>query len=77
MRWLHVMTAENLLSHQFIEDWLSFHTRKQLYCCKQKQKLLSLERHRHVDFANRKVHNFDRRYCFANKYFHGKKSKFG
>ena len=40
MRWLHVMTVENLLSHQFIDDWLSFHTRIQLYCCKQTQKLL-------------------------------------
>ena len=28
------MTVENL-SHQFIEDWLSFHARIQLYCCKQ------------------------------------------
>ena len=25
LRWLHVMTVENLLSHQFIEDWRSFH----------------------------------------------------
>ena len=31
------MTVENLLSHQFIDDWLSFHARKQLYCGKQKQ----------------------------------------
>ena len=36
MRLLHVMTVENLLSHQFIEDWLSFHARIQLYCSKQK-----------------------------------------
>ena len=34
------MTLENLLSHQFIEDWLSFHARTQLYCYRQKQKLL-------------------------------------
>ena len=57
MRLLHVMTVENLLSHQFIEDWLSFHAR-------------------HVDFANRKVNNFDRGHCFANKNFHGKEGKF-
>ena len=40
LRLLHVMTVENLLSHQFIEDWLSFHARIQLYRCKQKQNLL-------------------------------------
>ena len=33
------MTVENLLSHQFIEDWLSFHAHIKLYCCKQIQKL--------------------------------------
>ena len=44
----------------FIEYWLSFHARVQLYYCKQKQKLLQFERHRHADFANRKVHNVDR-----------------
>ena len=49
------MTVENLLSRQFIEDWKSFHARIQLYCCKQKQKLLVFERHRHVDFANTKL----------------------
>ena len=54
------MTVENILSHQFIDDWLSFHARKQLYCGKQKQKLLQLESHRHVDLTKRKVHNFDR-----------------
>ena len=31
LRLLHVMTVENLLSHQFIEDRLSFHVRIQLY----------------------------------------------
>ena len=40
LRWRHVMTVENILSHQFIDDWLSFHAHKQLYCGKQKQKLL-------------------------------------
>ena len=30
------MTAENLLSNQFIEDWLSFYARIQLYCYRQK-----------------------------------------
>ena len=34
------VTVENLLSHQFIEHWLCFHARIQLYCCKQEQKLL-------------------------------------
>ena len=33
LRWLHVMTVENLPSQEFIEDWLSFHARIQLYCC--------------------------------------------
>ena len=42
MRWLHVLTVENLLSHQLIKDWLSFHARIQLYR-KQKQKLLYLK----------------------------------
>ena len=37
LRWLHVMTVENFLSHLLIEDWLSFHALIQLYCCKQKQ----------------------------------------
>ena len=32
---------------------------------------------RDVDFANRKVHNFDKGRCFANKNFHGKEGKFG
>ena len=41
MRWLHVMTVENLLSHELIKDWLTFHALYiciQLYCHKQKQK---------------------------------------
>ena len=37
------MTVENLLPHQLIEDWLSFHARIQLHCRKQKQKLLYLK----------------------------------
>ena len=43
MRWLHVMTFENLLSHQFIEDRLSFHARIKHYCCKQKQNYCNLK----------------------------------
>ena len=43
MRWLHVMTVENLLLHHFIEDWLSFHARIQLYCSKQKQNYCNLK----------------------------------
>ena len=35
--------VENLLSNQLIEDWLSFHARIRLYCCKQRQKLLYLK----------------------------------
>ena len=42
LRWRHVMTVENILSHQFIDDWLSFHARKQLYCGKQKQNYCNL-----------------------------------
>ena len=42
-RWRHVMTVENILSHQFIDDWLSFHARKQLYCGKQKQNYCNLK----------------------------------
>ena len=30
--------------------------------------------HRHVDFASRKVHNFDRACCLVNKNFRGKKA---
>ena len=41
------------------------------------KKLLLFKRHRHADFANKKVHNFDRGRCFANKIFHGMESKFG
>ena len=37
------MTVETLLSRQFIKDWLSVHARIQLYCRKQKQKLLYLK----------------------------------
>ena len=37
------MTVENLLSHQLIKDWLSYHARIHLYCRKQKQKLLYLK----------------------------------
>ena len=77
LRWLHVMTVENLVSHQIIKDCLSFHVRIQLHCCKQKQNLLYFERHRHVDFASRKVHNFERGRCSANKNLHGKEGKFG
>ena len=36
LRWLHVLTVENLQSHQLIKDRLSFHARIQLYCPKQK-----------------------------------------
>ena len=43
MRWLLVLTVENLLSRQLIKDWLSFHARIQLHCRKQKQKLLYLK----------------------------------
>ena len=68
------MTVENLLSHQFIEAWLSFHAPLQLYCCKQKQKLLSFERHRHVDFANRKVHISTEDVALLTKIFMGKKA---
>ena len=38
-----VLTVENLLSHQLIKDWLSFHARIQFYCRKQKRKLLYLK----------------------------------
>ena len=65
------------MSHPFIEDLSSFRARIQLYCGKQKQKLLQLERHRHVDFINRKVHNAGRGRCFANKNFHVREGKFG
>ena len=43
MRRLHVITVENLLSHQFIEDRLSFRVRIQLYCCKQQQNYCNLK----------------------------------
>ena len=73
------MKVENLLSHQF-----EFFTALVFSCSytalnrnsvKQKQKLLQLKTDRHVDFANRKVHNFDRGRCFTNK--NGKQGKFG
>ena len=34
---------KTLLSHQFIEDWLSFHARTQLYCRKQNQNYCNLK----------------------------------
>ena len=37
------MTVENILSHQFIEDRLSFHARIQPYCCKQKKNYSNLK----------------------------------
>ena len=43
LRWRHVTTVENILSHQFTEDWLSFHACKQLYCGKQRQKYCNLK----------------------------------
>ena len=43
LRSLHVMTVENLLSHQLIEDWLSFYVLIHFYCCKQKQNYCNLK----------------------------------
>ena len=37
------MAVENFLSHQVLNDWLSFHARIQHYCCKQKQNYCNLK----------------------------------
>ena len=71
---MHVKTIENLLSNQFIEDWLPHHARIHLYCCKQKQNLLEFERHRHVDFPIEKFIILTEDVALLTKIFMGMKA---
>ena len=74
MRWLHVITVENLLSHQFIEDRLSFHARIQLYYCKQQQNCCNLK---DIDMSISRIEKFiilTEDVALLTKIFMGKKA---